>query len=67
MVNDALDVLDPDSRARSRRCSKANLADVGIINIGHDLPEGGFFTRTLRLVMDPNGPTFSPDREHRNS
>ena len=64
VVNDALDVLDPESRALIVALFEGEYADVGIINIGHDLPEGANSVRKLRLVMDPNGLTFSPDREH---
>jgi hypothetical protein len=39
-------------------------ADVGIINIGHDQPEGGIYVRKLQLVMDPLGQTFRPASEH---
>lgn len=64
VVNDALDVLDPESRMRIRALFTGEFADVGIINIGHDQPEIGVYVRTLHLVTDPLGPTFKPDREH---
>ena len=59
VVNDALDVLDPESRMRIRALFTGEFADVGIINIGHDQPESGFYVRRLHLVTDPLGPTFS--------
>jgi vitamin B12/bleomycin/antimicrobial peptide transport system ATP-binding/permease protein len=64
VVNDALDVLDPDSRKRIRTLFKGELAEVGLINIGHDQPETGFYPRKLHLVMDSAGQTFEPEREH---
>jgi hypothetical protein len=33
---------------------------AGVVNIGQDSAQHGFFTRKLRLVMDPHGPTFRP-------
>jgi ABC-type uncharacterized transport system fused permease/ATPase subunit len=67
VVNDALDVLDPKSRERIRMLFSSELVEVGIINIGHDLPETGFYPRKLNLVMDPSGQKFEPEREHGTS
>jgi putative ATP-binding cassette transporter len=64
VVNDALDVLDPKSRARIRTLFESELADMGLINIGHDQPESGFYPRKLHLVVDPGGQKFEPEREH---
>jgi vitamin B12/bleomycin/antimicrobial peptide transport system ATP-binding/permease protein len=64
VVNDALDVLDPESRARIRALMANEYADIGIINIGHDQPESDIYHRRLHIVMDPLGATFRPDREH---
>ena len=64
VVNDALDVLDPKSRERIRALFENELADIGMINIGHDQPETGFYPRKLRLVIDPGGQKFEPEREH---
>jgi putative ATP-binding cassette transporter len=64
VVNDALDVLDPTSRTRIRKLFSNELAEVGIINIGHDQPETGFYLRKLHLVMDSSGQKFEPEREH---
>src|SRR5271166_6306088 len=61
VVNDALDVLDPESRMRISALFTGEFADVGIINIGHDQPESGVYVRKLHLVMDPQGPTFEPE------
>jgi putative ATP-binding cassette transporter len=64
VVNDALDVLDPKSRERIRTLFESELADMGLINIGHDQPESGFYPRKLHLVVDPGGQKFEPEREH---
>ena len=64
VVNDALDVLDPKSRERIRALFSSVLSDIGLINIGHDQPETGFYPRKLHLVMDPGGQKFEPEREH---
>jgi putative ATP-binding cassette transporter len=60
VVDDALDLVDPASRKRLEAIFTGQLVDVGVIHIGNDKNEGGFFTRTLHLVTDPNGPTFKP-------
>jgi putative ATP-binding cassette transporter len=60
VVDDALDLVDPASRTRIKAIFTGRLADVGVINIGNDDGKDGFFTRTLHLVTDPNGPTFKP-------
>jgi vitamin B12/bleomycin/antimicrobial peptide transport system ATP-binding/permease protein len=64
VANDALDVLDPESRARIRALFAGELTDIGIVNIGHDQPESGFYHRKLHLVTDPLGQTFKPAWEH---
>ncbi len=64
VVHDALDVLDPKSRARIRALFSSALAGVGLINIGHDQPETGFYPHKLHLVMDPGGQKFEPEHEH---
>jgi vitamin B12/bleomycin/antimicrobial peptide transport system ATP-binding/permease protein len=64
VVNDALDVLDPESRMLIRSLFQGELADLGIINIGHDLPDrAAFYSRKLHIVLDPLGATFTPESE----
>jgi putative ATP-binding cassette transporter len=63
VVNDALDVLDPNSRARIRKLFSTVLADIGLINIGHDQPETDFYPRKLHLVMDETGVRFEPQHD----
>ena len=64
VVNDALDVLDPKSRQRIRALFSSELSEIGLVNIGHDQPETGFYPRKLHLVIDPGGLKFEPKREH---
>jgi vitamin B12/bleomycin/antimicrobial peptide transport system ATP-binding/permease protein len=63
VVNDAFDVLDPESRMRMRALFTGEFADIGFIYIGHDQAESDIYVRKLHLVMDPQGPTFKPARE----
>ena len=60
VVNGAFDTLDPTSRGRIEALFAGPLSDVGLIDIGQDCAQEGFFKRKLRLVTDPNGPTFRP-------
>jgi len=60
IIDDALDLVDPDSRARIKTILSGKLTGVGVVNVGNDQDEDGFFTRTLHLVADPSGPIFSP-------
>ena len=34
------------------------LRDIGMINVGHDVPESGVYHYKVRLVRDPHGPAF---------
>jgi putative ATP-binding cassette transporter len=60
VVNGAFDALDPASRGRIEALFTGPLSDVGLVDIGQDCAHDGFFKRKLRLVIDPNGPTFRP-------
>jgi putative ATP-binding cassette transporter len=64
VVQNALDVLDPESRMRIRELLMGDFAEMGIINIGHDLPEEGIYARKLHLQVDPGGLSFKPAHEH---
>ncbi|MFY9970419.1 MAG: ABC transporter ATP-binding protein/permease [Roseiarcus sp.] len=59
VVNDALDMLDPEWRQRIAAMLKDELSDIGVINIGRERFEAGMFSRTLRLMIDPHGPTMT--------
>jgi putative ATP-binding cassette transporter len=60
VIDDAINLVDPVWRTRIRAIFKDQLAEVGIIHIGADDDDGGFFNRKLRLVSDPMGPCFDP-------
>lgn len=58
VANDALDILNPTSRKRIRELLQNSLHRVGIINIGHDVPDPGVYHHRVLLVKDPAGPAF---------
>ena len=60
VLNGAIAGLDLETRQRIETVFDRDLADVGVLNIGRDSNESGFFTRTLRLALDQNGPSFKP-------
>ena len=60
VLNGAMVGLDPETRRRIEAVFGRDLADVGVLNIGRYPNESGFFTRSLRLAHDPNGPCFKP-------
>ena len=59
VVNGAFDELDPAARTRIATLIASELG-TGLVNIGQDSFEEEFFTRRLRLLTDPRGPTFRP-------
>jgi putative ATP-binding cassette transporter len=67
VANDALDILNPASRKRIREILQGALSHIGIINIGHDVPEPGIYHYKVQLVMDPHGPAFEADRPPQTS
>jgi vitamin B12/bleomycin/antimicrobial peptide transport system ATP-binding/permease protein len=67
VLNGALDILDSDSRARMETLLSGPLSDVGVIDIGQDRGEEGFFGRKLRVEVDPQGPAFRPPKELRTA
>ena len=58
VANDALDILNPTSRKRIREILQGALSHIGIINIGHDVPEPGVYDRKVQLIRDLHGPAF---------
>jgi putative ATP-binding cassette transporter len=60
VVNGAFDTFDPVSRARIEALFAGPLSEVGLVDIGQDCAQEGFFKRKLRLITDLNGPTFRP-------
>jgi putative ATP-binding cassette transporter len=67
VLNDALDVLDPESRRRIQAIFSGDLANVGIINIGHAAKEQGLYARTLHIAPDPYGPIIKLSGRRRNA
>jgi vitamin B12/bleomycin/antimicrobial peptide transport system ATP-binding/permease protein len=66
VANDALDILNPASRKRIREIMQA-LSHIGLINVGHDVPEAGVYHCKVHLVRDPQGPAFESDRAPQTS
>ena len=66
VLNRALEALDPELRRRVQGIFTRDLSEVGILYIGQQQDEGGFFSRTLHLVMDPLGPCFDPLADSEN-
>jgi vitamin B12/bleomycin/antimicrobial peptide transport system ATP-binding/permease protein len=62
VIDNALNLVDPASRRQIEAIFTGPLADLGIIHVGNDENFSGFFTRTLHLVRDPDGPSFDPAR-----
>jgi putative ATP-binding cassette transporter len=61
VANDALDILNPTSRMRIREIMQGALSHIGLINVGHDVPESGVYHYKVRLVKDSEGPAFKSD------
>jgi vitamin B12/bleomycin/antimicrobial peptide transport system ATP-binding/permease protein len=59
VVDGAFDRLDPGSRGRIEALLAGEAAG-GLVSIGQDSSQEGFFTRKLHLVTDPHGVTFRP-------
>jgi vitamin B12/bleomycin/antimicrobial peptide transport system ATP-binding/permease protein len=59
VVNGTFEQLDASTRSVVEALFAGPLAGIGLIRIGQD-SANPFFTRKLRLVTDPHGPTFSP-------
>jgi len=63
VLNDALDVLNPTLRMRIRKLFDDSLRHIGVINVGHDVPEPGVYHHKVRLMGDPQGPAFESSDE----
>ncbi|TPV98199.1 MAG: Vitamin B12 transport ATP-binding protein BacA [Beijerinckiaceae bacterium] len=55
LLDEAIDHLDDDTRGLVLDVLGQELADAAIVNIGHADTQGGFFTRVLHLIDDPQG------------
>jgi putative ATP-binding cassette transporter len=60
VVNGAFDALDSAARERIEALLRGPFSDVGLIDIGQDRAQDGFFKHKLHLINDPNGPKFRP-------
>jgi vitamin B12/bleomycin/antimicrobial peptide transport system ATP-binding/permease protein len=60
LLDEAIDYLDDDTRDLVLDVFGHELADAAIINIGHADTRGGFFTRVLHLIQDPEGQRLAP-------
>lgn len=60
VIDDALNFVERAARRRIETIFMERLTDVGVINIGHDGGQTGFYTRELTLKLDPKGPCFTP-------
>jgi vitamin B12/bleomycin/antimicrobial peptide transport system ATP-binding/permease protein len=63
VLNGALEALDLNSRRRIEALFSGRLASVGLINIGEERVHDALFTGRLDIVVDPQGPRFSPAEE----
>jgi vitamin B12/bleomycin/antimicrobial peptide transport system ATP-binding/permease protein len=60
VLNSAFDALDTDSCERIKQILTQQLKEMGLICIGSSSAYEGLTTRTLQLVSEKDGPTFSP-------
>jgi putative ATP-binding cassette transporter len=60
VIDDALNFVEPAARRRIEAIFMQRLTDIGVINIGHDGVQPGFYMRKLTLRLDPEGPCFVP-------
>ena len=59
VVDGSFDKLDASLRGRIEALFNGGRG-AGLVNIGPESSQGGFFTRKLRLVTDPRGANFTP-------
>ncbi len=60
VMNGALVGLELETRRRIEAVFSQDLPQVGVLDIGRDPNESGFFNRTVNLAHDPDGPCFRP-------
>ncbi|HUZ91055.1 MAG TPA: ABC transporter ATP-binding protein/permease [Methylocella sp.] len=60
VLDEALDHLDAEARGLVLDIFGQELAQAAIVNIGQAYTYGGFFTRILHLVQDPEGQRLAP-------
>lgn len=60
ILDEAIDHLDDDTRSLVFDIFGQELADAAIVNIGRADTHGGFYTRILHLIADPEGQRLAP-------
>jgi vitamin B12/bleomycin/antimicrobial peptide transport system ATP-binding/permease protein len=60
LLDEAIDHIDDDARGLILDIFGQELAEAAIVNIGHADTQGGFFTRVLHLIEDPQGERLVP-------
>jgi vitamin B12/bleomycin/antimicrobial peptide transport system ATP-binding/permease protein len=60
LLDEAIDHIDDDTRGLILDVFGQELAEAAIVNIGHADTQGGFFTRVLHLIEDPQGERLLP-------
>jgi vitamin B12/bleomycin/antimicrobial peptide transport system ATP-binding/permease protein len=60
VLNGAMAGLASETLRRIEAVFQRDLTDVGVLSIGRQRNDSGFFTRSLNIATDPNGPRFKP-------
>ena len=60
LLDEAIDHIDDDARGLVLDVFGQELAEAAIVNIGQADTRGGFFTRVLHLIQDPEGQRLAP-------
>ncbi len=60
VLDQAIDHIDEDTRGLVLDVFGQELADAAIVNVGEANTQGGFFTRVLHLIEDPQGQLLVP-------
>ena len=60
LLDEAIDHIDDDARGLVLDVFSQELAEAAIVNIGQADTRGGFFTRVLHLIQDPEGQRLAP-------
>ncbi|MDE3239825.1 MAG: ABC transporter ATP-binding protein/permease [Paracoccaceae bacterium] len=60
VIDDALNLVERAARRRIETAFMEQLPGMGVLNIGHNGAQPGFYTRELTLSLDAGGPSFRP-------
>lgn len=61
VIDDALNLVARATRRRIETIFMERLTSTGVVTIGHDGGQPGFYTRTVGLRRDPEGQAFDPE------